>query len=266
MTTSAVRSAPRFVVYSGPSCVGKSPLRAVLERYFPQYRPANEGGEAGRPILFVSRAPRKGEYEGHPYRFRTVKEIEAMVAADPARYITGWIRDNEQLQALDLEETRGILEKHKIILLEIYHTLGSQVLEPGHLARLSAAVDALPVFISPLSQDEIRCLRGKGADLPETVTGIMRRKLDRRATEPTEKREVRARFAHEELRNAHKYAHVIVNHDGEDSDNWGLPLREGYGWSLPYPIGDAKRTLETFVEILETGDSSSTEHWQPDTI
>jgi hypothetical protein len=68
------------------------------------------------------------------------------------------------------------------------------------------------------------------------------------------------------MKHAYRYAHVIPNHDGEDSDNWGLPHHKNDSWKLPYPIGDAKRTLETFIEIVEKGNSANTEHWKPDTL
>lgn len=258
----------RFVVYSGPSCVGKGPLREVLEENYPKYKPSEQGGEVGRPVLYVSRdsRPEKGEREGHPYRFRTVKQIEEMVHPDPARYISGWVRRDEQFQALDLKETKDILQQHSLVLLEIYCTLGMQVLKPQHLEYLSSDVQAISVFVSPLSEAEIAKFKEKGADLEREIYKIMKRKLDNRATEPPEKREKRAKWAYTEMQNAHRYAHVIPNHDGEDSDNWGIPKKKGDDWNLPYPIGDARRTLEIFLEILEAVDSSLTQHWKPDTL
>jgi guanylate kinase len=113
---------------------------------------------------------------------------------------------------------------------------------------------------------EINRLKEKGADLSHTITNLIRRKLDRRARDPPEKRKNRASGACKEMQYAHSYAHVIPNHDGEDSDNWGLPHCKDDDWTLPYPIGDARKTLETFVELLEKGDSNLTEHWPKDLL
>jgi len=253
----------RIVVYSGPSCVGKGPLRAVLEECFPQYRPIAKGGIVGKPILYVSREPRldKGESEGNPYYFRTVIEIQDMVDEDRARYIAGWIRGNEQFQALDLLKTRELLQQTQLVLLEIYGTLGAQLVEPHHIEYLGKDIQTMSIFISPLSADELNKLKARGADLSSSIERLMLRKLERRDDKKPEQWPNRASWAYKEMKHAHKYAHVIPNHDGEDSDNWGLPHHRGDNWGLAYPIGDAKKTLEIFVELLETGKSDLTEHW-----
>lgn len=261
-----------LIVYAGPSCVGKGPLREVLEHHHPNYRSIDEGGQVGRPVLYVSRDPRpqKGECEGHPYHFRTIQQIRDMVSAEPGRYISGWIRGDEQFQALDLREAKGLLHSCPLVLLEIYDSLAAQLLNEEHMDYLSsgsADINAISIFISPLSIAEIARLKDDGHNLHEVITRLMRRKLDRRATEKEDaKRQIRAQWAYTEMQHAHKYAHVIINRDGEDSDNWGLPHRKDDLWKLSYPIGDAKKTLETFIEILETGNSANTEHWKPDIL
>jgi hypothetical protein len=69
--------------------------------------------------------------------------------------------------------------------------------------------------------------------------------------------------AYSELRNAHKYTHVIVNHEGESHPNWH---RTPEGIFEAKPEGGALRAMEAFTEILKTGETSCAERWKPDTI
>jgi guanylate kinase len=68
--------------------------------------------------------------------------------------------------------------------------------------------------------------------------------------------EVRAASAWHELHFAHQFQHVIPNHDGEDSDHWGVE---------PVPSGDAGKSLEAFVALLR-GEPAETEHWTAGTL
>jgi hypothetical protein len=52
--------------------------------------------------------------------------------------------------------------------------------------------------------------------------------------------QVRASMAYEEMKMGEDYAHRIVNHDGEDSNNWRYTP----------PLGDAGATLRRFVDII----------------
>jgi hypothetical protein len=47
-------------------------------------------------------------------------------------------------------------------------------------------------------------------------------------------------MAYEEMKMGEDYAHRIVNHDGEDSNNWRYTP----------PLGDAGATLRRFVDII----------------
>jgi guanylate kinase len=50
---------------------------------------------------------------------------------------------------------------------------------------------------------------------------------------------------------------VIPNHDGEDSDNWE---------AFYYPLGDARRALLTFADLLEGRVPACAEKWDPDLL
>ena len=79
---------------------------------------------------------------------------------------------------------------------------------------------------------------------------MMRRKLLRRTRRQKgelslpdlENIETRARSAYRELAEACHFQHVIPNHDGEDSEHWD---------AFFYPIGDARRSLQAVVALLE---------------
>jgi len=118
-----------------------------------------------------------------------------------------------------------------------------QVALPEGVARVS-------VFLAPLSQQELEALRLRGADLQAVVTDVMRRKLFRRTRRlkgdlspaDMDKVERRARAAWGEMQMASRFDHVLVNHDGEDSENWTA-------W--PYPVGDAFLTLRAVCQFLQ---------------
>lgn len=64
--------------------------------------------------------------------------------------------------------------------------------------------------------------------------------------------EKRARSAYGELKEAYQFKNVIPNHDGEDSENWN---------SFYYPMGEARKTLLSLVEILKGRDPYYVEKW-----
>ena len=122
------------------------------------------------------------------------------------------------------------------------------------------------MFVSPLSREELSLLKEEPqVEVESLVTDVMRRKLLRRAqrqkgilsVKDLEEVERRARSAFRELALAHKFDHVIANHDGEDSDNWS---------AFYYPLGDAGRTLRIFAQLLKANKAEGTERWEKDFI
>ena len=121
----------------------------------------------------------------------------------------------------------------------------------------------LNIFLLPLSRDEILYLKGpeRNVSLRDLVTDIMRRKLLRRtrrhkgelSTRDLEEIETRASSAYRELQEAWHFEHVFANHDGEDSDNWE---------AFYFPIGEARKTLETVVGLLNGGHPPGVEKWE----
>ena len=70
--------------------------------------------------------------------------------------------------------------------------------------------------------------------------------------------ETRCRSAWNELGFAHRFQHVLVNHDGEDSDHW-----HRHGMLL----GEARRTVTSLVALLDGREEDAlTEQWPADLI
>jgi guanylate kinase len=240
----------RLVILSGPSCVGKSPLRAALARLYPHLW---EGLQ--RLVLFNTRSPRPGEQDGVDYHFRSRSQVEAL--HEQGRYAVLDVRGD--LQALDVEELMGLLGRANAFFE------GNPFV--GRLLQthpLLANIDRLSIFLSPLSKTEIIYLKApeRNIVLQDLVTDLMRRKLLRRARrqkgEPSlrdlENVETRASSAYRELQEAWHFQYVIPNHDGEDSDNWE---------AFYFPIGDARKSVEAVAALLHGAESPpDVEKWE----
>jgi guanylate kinase len=241
----------RLVVFSGPSCVGKSPLAKALARLHPELH------RSLQPlVLYNSRAARPGELEGVDYYFRHRREIEKLREKD--EFVVMDVRGD--LQALDLNELHLSLGRGDVFF-EGNPFVGLVLLTHPSLT----SVKRLSMFMSPLSKDEILFLKGAGASLPGLVTDVMRRKLLRRtrrqkgelSLKDLENIEKRASSAYKELQDAHHFQVVIPNHDGEDSENWD---------AFYYPLGDARLALEAFVSLLRGETPAGTENWEKDLV
>src|SRR5262245_33399892 len=242
----------RLVILSGPSCVGKSPLAKALTKFYPQLR------KALQPlVLYNSRDARPGEVDGVDYHFRSREQVEALKRKD--HFAVMDVRGD--LQALDLQELSASLAKGDVFFE------GNPFV--GRTLQTSPALGEIPrlsVFMSPLSSDEIRCLKEEPrVSLPDLIADIMRRKLLRRtrrqkgelSLKDLEDIERRASSACRELQEAHYFQYVIPNHDGEDSENWD---------AFYYPLGSARVALLAFVSLLEGKTSSEVERWEDDLI
>lgn len=238
----------RLVILAGPSCVGKSPLDKALARFYPRQK-----RKLRSLVLYNSREPRPGELDGVDYHFRSRHQIADFDGDE--RFVVMNVRGD--LQALDLGQLHADLAESDVFFEG--NPFVGEVLETSPAL---ADVSRLSVFMSPLSRDEIVFLKAQPAvNLPDLVTDVMRRKLLRRtrrqkgelSLRDLENIEVRAASAYSELQKAHKFQHVIANHDGEDSQNWD---------AFYYPLGDARLALNAFVALLEGDTSHVTETWE----
>ena len=239
----------RLVILSGPSCVGKSPLSKALAKFYPAlWRTLYP------VVLYNSRAARPGETDGVDYHFRSREQLATLKGKE--KFVVIDVRGD--LQALDTEELLASLAKGNVFFEG--NPFVGRVLQT-HAAL--AGVNRLSVFMSPLSRDEIRFLKAADQDIsmPDFVTDVMRRKLLRRtrrqknelSLRDLEDIERRASSAHRELHEAHHFQYVIVNHDGEDSENWE---------AFYYPLGEARLALAAFVSLLGGETPPGVEHWE----
>jgi guanylate kinase len=243
-------SAPgRLVILSGPSCVGKSPLDRALARFHPDLHHRLQ-----KVVLFNTRDPRPGERDGVDYHFRSRPNIEAL--RPQQRFAVLDVRGD--LQALDLTELAALLGRGDAFF-EGNPFVGRLLQTHPALSRARR----LSVFLAPLSKDEILFLKdpARNLSLPDMVTDIMRRKLLRRtrrqkgelSLSDLQNIERRAGSAFRELQEAVHFEWVLPNHDGEDSDNWE---------AFYYPLGDARRALLAFADLLEGRVPSCAEKWE----
>jgi len=243
----------RLVILSGPSCVGKSPLKKALARFFPELSCALHP-----LVLYNSRAPRPGEADGVDYLFRTRDQVELLSTDD--RFAVLEVRGD--MQALDLVEFEKIINQGDVFF-EGNPFVGRTLLTHPRLAQ----VKKLSIFMAPLSSEEIIFLRApeRNVSLPALITDVMRRKLLRRGRRQKselsladlENIEKRAASAYGELQEAYHFDSVIPNHDGEESENWD---------AFYYPLGDARKALLAFVSLLEGRMPDGVEHWGKDLL
>jgi len=243
----------RLVVLSGPSCVGKGPLRAALARFYPQV-----AGRLAKIVLYDSRSARPGEADGVDYHFRSREYIEGLRKREGFTIFE--VRGD--LQALDGRELESKLAASDVIF-EGNPFIGSGLLD---FVR-ERGTSVLSVFLSPLSREEVLEFKaaGRTASLSALLTDMMRRKLLRRTArhkgilslKDLENIEIRAAGAYVELQQAWRFDYVIPNHDGEDSDNWD---------AFYYPVGDARKALPAFAALLEGKPAPHAEKWEPDLV
>lgn len=241
-------STGRLVILSGPSCVGKSPLYKALARFHPELT-----DRLHKLVLMNSRSPRPGEFDGKDYHFRKRTEIEVLTA--DSRYVVMDVRGD--LQALDVRELQNVLQNGDAFF-EGNPFMGRALATHPSLR----GVNRLSIFLSPLSSEEITYLKApeRHISLREFVTDVMRRKLLRRArrqkgelsAQDLENIETRASSAFRELQEAWHFEYVVPNHDGEDNDNWE---------AFYFLIGDARKTLGAFVDLLEGSPPHGVEKW-----
>ncbi len=243
----------KLVILTGPSCIGKSPLEKALTKFYYGLRQSLE-----KLVLYNDRAPRPGETDGVDYHFRTTTQLNKLIK-NP-NFIVLDVRGDTQ--ALDLEYLSKVLEE-KNAFFEGNPYVAAALLTHNQLKDYPK----LSIFLSPLSREEIIYLKdpSKNIDLPKLFAEIMRRKQLRRKTRQkvetslTDLQDIEKRVlsVYKELSMAWQFDHVIPNHDGEDSDNWEM---------FYFPLGDARKTLLAFVDLLEDRIPDSAETWEEDLL
>jgi guanylate kinase len=242
----------RFIILSGPSCVGKGPLHTAFRSFYPE-----AAARLKKLVLFNCRSPRPGEIDGEDYHFRSRKEIETL--REKGNFIVLDVRGD--LQAVDLSDAERTLAAGDLFF-EGNPFVGRKLQD-----AFASKVPVLSIFLAPLSQEEILFLQSRehSLSLADFLTDVMRRKLLRRtqrqknilSLKDLENIERRAMSAYTELKEAWSFEYVIPNHDGEDSENWD---------AFYYPVGDARKALLTFADLIEGKISPLVEKWTEDLV
>ncbi|MBV9298997.1 MAG: hypothetical protein JO066_08470 [Verrucomicrobia bacterium] len=237
----------RFIVLSGPSCVGKGPLHTAFSNFYPEL-----AAKLKKLVLYNCRSPRPGEIDGEAYHFRSREEIEGLRKKEG--FIVLDVRGD--LQAVDLQEAERTLQAGDLFF-EGNPFVGRKLQE-----AFASKVTVLSIFLAPISKEEILFLQSqeRGRSLADLVTDVMRRKLLRRtqrqknilSLKDLENIERRAASAFTELKEAWNFEYVIPNHDGEDSENWD---------AFYYPLGDSRKALLAFSDLVAGKASPLVEKW-----
>jgi guanylate kinase len=241
-----------FVILSGPSCVGKGPLHTAFSNFYPE-----QAASLRKLVLYNCRSPRPGEIDGKDYHFRSREEIERL--REKENFIVLDVRGD--LQAVDLNDAKRTLAAGDLFF-EGNPFVGRRLLEV-----FASKVSVLSIFLSPLSREEIVFLQSqaRSLSLEGFLTDVMRRKLLRRtqrqktilSLKDLENIERRAASAYTELKEAWNFEHIIPNHDGEDSENWD---------AFYYPVGDARKALLAFADLVAGKGSPFVEKWEEDLL
>lgn len=236
-----------LAILSGPSCVGKEPLRKALRKYHPEIKYAEL-------ILCNSRKPRfksselnqycanSGLYEVHglDYYFMPRGLFSQL---DRDHFIVGNV--NSDIQAIDIVQAKELLKENDLILAEVYYTLGRELIEWSR-SQSDIEFEIRSVLLYPLDNNDIKKELEKPENNNKTAKDIvyetMKGKLERRGEDSLEKIEERASSAFDEIEDAKKYyTDLILNHAGEDD-------REE--WFKEFLGPEAQRVLNEFVAIL----------------
>jgi len=224
----------KLILLSGPSCVGKGPLKKALADLHPEIIFAE-------PVWCHSRKPRfkkseqRWEVHGVDYYFLPRSTIEAL---DREKFIVAPLRSD--VQALDMGHVEELFGAYDMVMSEIFHTF----MEPLHEwaeKQEKLEFEITTVSLIPMSWEELTdktVALGKSEE--QVVHETMKAKLERRGEDPPGKMEERARSAYREMKIARGSDRVIVCRAGEDdTTEWGRP-----------PGPEAERVLGEFVDVL----------------
>jgi guanylate kinase len=130
----------RFIILSGPSCVGKGPLYAAFAKFYPDV-----AGRLTKLVLYNSRSPRPAEIDGRDYHFRQREQIESY--RNKSNFIVLDVRGD--LQAVDLAEADHVVSSGDLFYEG--NPFIARKLQSAFLSR----TDLLAIFLAPISREEV---------------------------------------------------------------------------------------------------------------
>jgi guanylate kinase len=230
----------KIIYISGPSGMAKTIVKEKLERLAIPL-----GIRFERAIATMSREMRPHESQGNPWYFKSLAEIEADHIKNPQRYLKVEARQGE-LQGLDAEtELKNKLDTAGVLWCELHIKWLEQIEE--WLERKIPNTKIIKVFVAPLTEAEVLARMVEERTTWENVIQkeVLRRLMARRAANldnaSFQKLQERAHDAVQQYALRSQFDCVIVNHQGEESEEWGA--------SSEFPTGEAARVLEQFLRI-----------------
>jgi guanylate kinase len=180
----------RLFIVSAPSGAGKTTLCQAILQHFP---------DMIYSVSHTTRPPRSGETPGIDYHYISQDEFLEMIASD--RWAE-WAEVHGNYYGTSADFLNRSLEAGKDILLDI-DVQGMQKI----IHRYS---DGITIFIQPPSLETLRIrLELRGADRPDII-------------------ETRMNNAIQEMAEAHRYRHIIVNDNLETAIQELIRLITGY--------------------------------------
>ncbi|AGC68996.1 guanylate kinase Gmk [Thermoclostridium stercorarium subsp. stercorarium DSM 8532] len=177
-----------LVVVSGPAGVGKGTVVS---------RAREKNGDIVFSVSVTSRLPRPGEKDGQNYFFVTRERFEEMIRNGE---LLEWVEYCGNYYGTPKAYVEQELSKGNVVLLEI------EVEGANNVKKMYP--DCITVFITPPSLEELR------------------RRLEKRGTEPPDVIEKRMKRAVEEMKRLDKYDYVINNISVEESARQLLDIIE----------------------------------------
>jgi guanylate kinase len=188
----------RLTILSGPSCVGKGPLQAVVKKFYP-------GLIDARPVMCTSRPARKSETQGKDFYFLPESFFKSLEKSPD--FIVSPVRTD--WQAIHLPQFEELLHNNNLVFAEVYYTFVPVLLE----CAANRGFENIRIFLLPLPLNTPS----------EHIIEVMKTKLQRRGTDSPEKIRDRSVSAPLEITKASTYTHRLVNPAGEDdTDEWKL--------------------------------------------
>lgn len=180
----------RLFVFSAPSGAGKSTILGRLSKLFPN---------SVYSISHTTRSPRKGEVDGKDYFFVSKERFLQMI--EEGKFLE-WEEILGNLYGTSREFIEEALDRNQDVFMDI-DVKGAKNIK-------NKFPKAILIFIKPPSLEELK------------------RRLEKRGTEPEEVIRRRLRLAEEELKEADRFDYVVINEDLDQAINEiaGIILKE----------------------------------------
>jgi guanylate kinase len=238
----------KIIFISGPSAMAKSSIKSKLEFLAPSLNINFQ-----RVIISTSRDMRDNESPGNPWWFISREKIFEAAKKSPNTYLITEITGGDT-QGLDtIIEIKNKLNDNGILWCELdvnWREMIIQWLNKNMTDDIqSGKLKIVKVFFAPLSYHELnsRCIKSGKSWENEIRIEMLSRMLSRRDAgldnASDDKIQSRAQKAAAVYSQRNDYDCIIINHQGEESPEWGD--------TIEFPTGEAAIVLNQFITICK---------------